>query len=107
MALKVNQISATDLLHIVRPDFTKNKWDGCLRMSHQFIPFLQKLFDTAGVSYCLELTPANEPRIPYLERPDLAYDVRPELITSSIGRDPTLNPVGGSAPDCPPGSPQC
>jgi hypothetical protein len=76
MALKVNHISATELLHIVRPDFTKNKWDGCLRMSHQFIPFIQKLFDTAGISYILELTPANEPRIPYLERPDLAYDVR-------------------------------
>ena len=76
MAFKVNQISATDLLHIVRPDFTKNKWDGCLRMSHQFIPFIQKLFDTAGVSYILELTQANEPRTPYLERPNLAYDVR-------------------------------
>ena len=84
MKAKANQLSASELFHVDQLDFCKYTWDSCPCFAQQLLPWLQTLFDAAGIIYILYLTEANQPRIPYLERPNLAYDIMKKIVLNKM-----------------------
>ena len=55
---------STDNFGLYKHDFKKQKFDGDSRMAFQFIPYLQDLFDKAGISYILDVDHTPHYEIP-------------------------------------------
>ena len=64
---------STDSFGLYKHDFKKQKFDGDSRIAFQFIPYLQDLFDKAGISYILDLN-----HTPHFEIPQAILRIQDE-----------------------------